>query len=438
MSVIAAVDAFAARLAHGLSRRILAVCIRVGRRLGQRRLARGRPRTLWGTTPIITLSLKARADEALGFRSESVVFTTYYITQAFTWNLRYVVKAFNAWASATPAGYRCLLGLALLRYDIFHYFADRGILQPNGRRFGIEAAELDAIRAAGKSVYVFAYGADVRTQLATRALGNWNFCRDCDTPGRYCICDDTVGAQLMAETAQRATALISLGDMLTYMPGAHHLAYWPIDTVAVQPGSPPNLDGPLRIAHAPNHTHFKGTAYLEASIARLSAQGHAIELVRISGVPNTEVMRLFANCDVVADQFIGGAYGYAALEALACAKPVITYVRSRDLVLAPDECPFLNVTPDDLDALLIWCCGHREALRVIGRQGRAYVERHHAIPAVAGRLAALYHATAGLPPPINDRLTAYVDQETLRQANVAPVHGWQHPWLVGWEHAHAG
>jgi hypothetical protein len=416
--------------AHWLSRRFLKACVALSYPIGQRRLRSGRLRTLWGVTPIVTLPLKVRCDQALGFRSESVVFTTYYITRAFTWNLRLLSRAFNIWPTATQAGYRLLLGLALLRYDVFHLFADRGIMLPVAR-FGINPEELSAIVAAGKRLYIYAYGADVRTRLATEGLGRWNFCAVCDDPGRYCVCDDATGRDLMALAAAKATALVSLGDMLIYMPGARHLAYWPIDTnaraAAIIAGDSP---GPLRVAHAPNHAHFKGTSYLEDAIARLKSQGYAIELTRVSGLPNTDVLRLFASADVIADQFIGGACGYTALEGLALGKPVITYVRSPDLVLAAEDCPFFSVTPEHLENALLWCLTNRAKLAAIGRQGRAYVERHHDIAAVAARFSTLYRETAGFPSNVDSHLEAFEREEAVRQAAIVLTDDWHHPWQV--------
>ena len=141
--------------------------------------------------------------------------------------------------------------------------------------------------------------------------------------------------------------MVSLGDMLTYVPGAKHIRYWPIDIELMDEVESTKADSilsgdkpaPLLIAHAPNHTHFKGSLYLERILEKLKTQGHEIAYVRIQGVPNEEVRSLFAKCDIVADQFIGGAYGYTALEAMALGKPVLSFVRSPDLVEAPDRMP---------------------------------------------------------------------------------------------------
>jgi glycosyltransferase involved in cell wall biosynthesis len=408
---------------------IAKVLPRVASRLAARRLAKGRPRSLWGVTPLLTLPLKARADRALGFDSRSLVFKTYYITQEFDYNLRLAYELTSKLGSRGIQMFeRVLLIWAVSRFDVFHFFYDRGLTDPI-LFFGVRPWELDLLRANGKRVYFYAYGADVRRREPTLRLGKWNFCSDCPEPGTFCACSEDY-APVMAEMAAKATAAIALGDMLTYVPNARNMHYWPIDAKRVPAASPPRIDGPLRIAHAPNHTHFKGSSYLEAMIDKLRGEGHEIEYVKVQGVPNSDVIRLFGNADIVADQFIGGAYGYTALEAMARGKPVLTYVRSSDLVEAVDECPLLNTTPDNLEDVLRWCLANRERLPAIGAQGTAYVHRWHTVDAVAERLARLYLETADFPEEtrrIISKRRATIETELRATKQVCD---WEHPFIV--------
>jgi hypothetical protein len=402
----------------------------LARALGRRRLARGRGRALWGVTPILTLPLKAQASAALGFESRTLVFDAYYITRDFDFNLRRLANAarlLGPWAGALFE--RIVLAWAMLRFDVFHYFLDRGVIRPQ-QRFGVSTAELDVLAAAGKRVYGFAYGADVRTREATLALGRWNFCVDCRDRGRYCVCDDARGAASMREMSARMTAVVSLGDMLAYTPGARAMHYWPIRLDAAPAPARAASGEPLRIAHAPNHTHFKGSTYLETAIEALRAEGARIDYVKIQGVPNAEVIRLFEEADIVADQFIGGAFGYTALEAMALGRPVLSYVRSPDLVEAAAECPILNVTPDSLVDTLRWCLAHRERLAAIGAQGAAYVRRWHAVEAVAARLGALYRDTGDFPPAVLLAIAEQDAREARRRDAIATREDWSHPFQV--------
>ena len=405
------------------------IAVPLGRRRTEARLAQGAPRSLWGVTPILTLPLKARADRMLGFESHSLVFVTYYIARDFDFNLQRTMEWLQLHAGGLIAPFeRLLLAWAIWHYDVFHFFYDQG-LTSRSTRFGVSPRELDLLRAAGKRVYLYAYGADVRRREETLALGKWNFCTECPEPGRFCACTPD-NAPTMAAMCEKVTAAVALGDMLAYVPNARNMHYWPIDLDRVPPAAPLRMDGPLRIAHAPNHTHFKGSHYLEASIEKLRRQGHAIDYVKVQGVPNHEVIRLFGEADLIADQFIGGAYGYTALEAMARGKPVMSYVRLPGLVEAVEECPLINVTPDTLDETLLWCLNNRERLGAIGAQGTAYVRRWHSIDAVAERFGQMYQETAEFPEATLSILKESCAAVRDARKAIAQADGWQHPFLV--------
>lgn len=408
---------------------LVKVAVPLGRRRSAARLAQGAPSSLWGVTPILTLPLKAKADRMLGFHSQSLVFQTYYIARDFDFNLQRVMLWLQQHAGGLIAPFeRLLLAWAIWRFDVFHFFYDQG-LTSRVTRFGVNPSELDLLRAAGKRVYLYAYGADVRRRSETLALGKWNYCVECPEPTRFCACTPD-NVPIMAAMCEKVTCAVALGDMLAYVPNARHMHYWPIDLASLLPAPAPRLDGPLRIAHAPNHTHFKGSHYLEATIAKLRAEGHAIDYVKVQGVPNSEVIRLFGEADLVADQFIGGIFGYTALEAMARGKPVLTYVRSADLAETADECPFINVTPDNLEQVLRWCVENRGRLPAIGAQGRAYVERYYSIEAVAERFGRMYEETAEFPQACLKTIRDQRSKEAVRRSGIPEVENWRHPWQL--------
>jgi hypothetical protein len=370
-----------------------------------RRMNFGAPRSLWGVTPILTLPLLVRCDRMLGFRSQSMVFTTYHITRNFDVNLEklvnYVYSKHPSWSSHI---HRLVLRLSLTRYDVYNYYCDRSILLPT-RRMEVNEFEMQKIRKFDHALYTYTYGADIRTRQTTLELGKYNFCYDCPAPMKFCQCDEAAGRANVERIGQYANAMVALGDMVEYVPGCRNFYYWPLDMERVK-YTGCDWDGrrTLRIAHAPNHSHFKGTQYLERAVEQLRAEGRDIEILRVSGVPNEEVLKLFASCDMMADQFIGGAPGYAAFEAMAIGKPVLCYLRNQSMVTDPDHCPIFNTWPDTIYDTLKACLDGEFDLAALGERGRNYVETYCSLDAVALNLGQMYLETAGFPPRINKRI----------------------------------
>jgi hypothetical protein len=399
---------------------LLAIVIRRARKSTERRLAKGTVRTLWASTPILTLPILAECDRLLGLRSSSLVFRTYYITRSFDINL----IVFEAAVRLTRSGHllrnfrRIVLGWALLKFDVFHYFYDRGLMMSDGR-YGINPEELQLLFDSGKRLYVYAYGADVRSQEITLRLGEPNVCQECPQPGRYCICKTEDLNSSLERLDGRVTARIAMGDMVSYVPGCRNMHYWPLDLKRFKAEPRAYRRGDiLRVAHAPNHGHFKGTRFLVEAIERLRGEGQPIELVSVQGVPNKKVLELFRTSHLIADQFVAGSHGYTALEAMALARPVLCFIRSDDMIIDPAACPIINVRPEQVYDTLKKCLEGGLDLESLGKQGRAYVDRYYSIEAVAARLGRLYIDTAGFPEALNSRLQSRVEQlDQNRAAN---------------------
>src|SRR5205085_1892560 len=54
---------------------------------------------------------------------------------------------------------------------------------------------------------------------------------------------------------------------------------------------------PLRLVHAPNHRHVKGTAHVLTAVQELKLEGINIELKMLEGVPNAEVQQAIREAD---------------------------------------------------------------------------------------------------------------------------------------------
>ncbi len=376
------------------SKIILQYCALVGRKMTINRLNKGKARAIWGVTPILTLPLKAACDELIGIKSHSWVLTTYGISSNFHVNLKRFTQKIQRNQYLYQPYCRLILAWCLLRYDIFHYFYDRGFLVPSNF-FGVHIEELEALKLSEKKLYFFAYGADVRTREKTLSLGEWNFCISCPAPKSYCICDSQHLEDILKVMRSYATAFVTMGDMDAYVPDAYKIQYWPIDTNKIKYVGVKEENSTFKIVHAPNHTHFKGSHFLEDAIRSLQDQGHNIEYIRLHGVSNAEVLKAFSEADLVADQFIGGFYGYTALEAMAFGKPVLSYIRENMQV--PQHCPIINTTPSTLETTLKWCINNREDLIEIGKKSREFIINNYSLEAIALQFSKLYLETGNFP-----------------------------------------
>jgi hypothetical protein len=356
-------------------------------------LRKGATRSVWTGAPIITVAINARAEALLGVDARSLVTRTFFITGAFDYNL-------SRWSEVPLLGrlvpYAAFLWLCATA-DRVHAYCDGGVL-PSVRRSTFNAFELRAYGALGIDLFLWTYGADVRSRAATMALGDPNCCTDCTLIGQACICNEQERRANVARLARHARAIFSMGDMIEYTPSSrNNLFFWPVDLDAddgrrYAPKFPePRSGEPVRIVHAPNHRMFKGTRFLEEAVAMLRSEGVNVELVLVERVPNAQALEIYRTADIVFDQCLVGFHGYFALESLALGKPVMCFIRKpREYLLAPDECPIINVHSSTLREDIRRLVSEPEQLTEIGRRGRTYIEKHYSLSIFAERLRDAY------------------------------------------------
>ncbi|GAA2894090.1 glycosyltransferase [Microbacterium esteraromaticum] len=138
--------------------------------------------------------------------------------------------------------------------------------------------------------------------------------------------------------------------------------------------------GRLRVVHAPSSAAVKGTAAIRPIMTRMAEAG-AVEYAEITGVPHDEMPQIYADADVVLDQFRLGSYGAAACEAMAAGKVVVSHVhssvRQRVQLVTGLELPIVESTAADLESVLLDLAadpGRRERL---ADEGRAFVSAVH-------------------------------------------------------------
>lgn len=201
---------------------------------------------------------------------------------------------------------------AVLKYDIFQFFYNQGLLFKEGLAYWLE---LPTLRLLGKKIIAYAYGSDVRTEDVTRSLGKYHFYLDyshkevLDEQG-----PDSKIKRRVRHVLKYANVALSGYDMIEYTPGSKNdVFYWAIDTKEWQPVYETNNEKVV-VLHATNHTKYKGTRFLVETIERLKREGYPIEYIFVEKLSNKKAREIYKKADIIADQFIGGSHGFLQLK----------------------------------------------------------------------------------------------------------------------------
>jgi glycosyltransferase involved in cell wall biosynthesis len=344
----------------------------------RRRRAGKLPDVLWGPGAILNNRYATRAERLYGYRSDSLVYTVYRINQRRDFDI-----ALDRARSLPVVGWLVPYGAFLwagLRYDHFGFFFDGGLLGGPGA-----GVELPLLRAAGKGIVVYPYGGDARVASATRARGPWNAYSD--IPVGQEDSDERDVRRRLRLFGRWADVVLGCADLVEDLPRLDGVLLYPFDTTDWQP-VPEVDDGVVTVVHAPNHRHYKGTRFLEAAVEALRSEGLPVELVVVEGLTNDEARAIFSRADIVADQFLLGAYALFAIEAMALGKPVLCRLDERYRRFHPEwaDCPIVNADPDSLAEELRALVRDPARRRELGSRGPAYVQRYHSLEAVGATL----------------------------------------------------
>jgi glycosyltransferase involved in cell wall biosynthesis len=346
-----------------------------------------------GPVPLISHPYHKQALQQYGYTVETFVATIWFVTDNFDVRADKIFGSRNRFLRL-PALYLAHIYLAFLtlsRYRCLYFYFNGGPLGLGSvilRRF-----EPFFYRLAGVKVVVMAYGGDVQeltrspNLLFKDAYGN-------DYP-RHRFRRGRVSADIDRWT-KYANHVIGGCEWVDYM---YHwdtimLSHFAIDIQQWMPsgqdsGRASGADRKLRILHAPNHRRLKGSQYFVDACRELVAEGEAIELVLLEGVPNDRIRDVMASVDVVADQLVIGWYAMFAIEAMAMGKPVLCYLRP-DLVdlyidaglVNAGEIPIINCSPSTVKETIRRLATHPEELPALGRQSRQFVENHHSLDSI--------------------------------------------------------
>lgn len=154
------------------------------------------------------------------------------------------------------------------------------------------------------------------------------------------------------------------------------------------------VNSPIKIAHYPSNPEIKGTEQIISMMDEI--KGNFDFIYSKETIPHSENMKRISDCDVYIEVFKPqiegreyGHYGYAALEAAACGKIVITQNLNKDIYeKIYGECPMILVADEKefKDAILM--VSNIENLAISNLQTKIYkwVKEKHSYKATGERL----------------------------------------------------
>ena len=371
---------------------VIGAMIRFARRLGRR------PPRIWhGFSPLHATSWMVQAERKAGFPSISATFHT---------------RA-TRYALVRPEDFDRVFEAETDRRDDVHWLAIIDLL----RNADIWNAYYDCLfykhTEHARNVFVFRLFRLVGIRIVVQSHGSDLLCigpysSRYGWPERAQLDYPTWDLTAYRETVEERVALftrfadfVMTGDSLyePVFPRADlSLHTVPVDTELLVPRQAETRPVPV-IVHAPNHRHVKGTAYLIDAVDRLRERGFPFELRLIEGVPRHEALQLYAAADIVADQFIMGAFGIFALEGMALGKPVLTYLDEPHLQRPIYSHPIVNTTPENMVEVLAVLHAVPELRTRIGDASRASVVRYQSFEALAQVWTRIYRHVWWREPP---------------------------------------
>jgi len=352
-----------------------------------------------GPEPIISHTYQKKALERYGYTVQTYVNSVYFITQEFDIRGdRYLGK----WGSFFLP--YVLFMRVIFRYKGIYIYFNGGSLFPTVILWRLEPF---LYKVAGVKVIVMPYGGDVQELSRSRNF-SYKAAMSKDYPG-FRLKRGRIAKRIDLWT-KYATHIVSGCDWVEYM---YHwdtlvLAHFTIDEDQWRPVAPwppgKKATSALRILHAPNHRHIKGTEHFISAVESLRQAGQEVDLIVLERVPNEKIREAILSVDVVADQLIIGWYGMFAVEAMAMGKPVLCYIRSdfenffiQEGLLEPGELPIIRCSSKTVKETLIQLIEDRDQLISLGARARDFVLRHHSTEAM-GKVFDRINRSLGIVP----------------------------------------
>ncbi|MFE5331873.1 glycosyltransferase [Embleya sp. NPDC056575] len=233
--------------------------------------------------------------------------------------------------------------------------------------------DLAELRAAGIALGLVLYGSEVRDPAAHRARVEFS-----PFDPRYELThalQAKVDRLLPILRGLEVPTFVATPDLIAdvpdavWLPAALDPADWHTETPVL------TRERPV-VVHVMAGPFLRGTARIEPTLHRLHDIG-LIEYRRILNRPAAELPALFADADIVLDQFACGSYGMTSCQGMAAGRLTICYLHESATAHLPADLPIRAADPDSLAEVLEEIAAEPDAAREVAARGPAYVAEHH-------------------------------------------------------------
>jgi len=231
---------------------------------------------------------------------------------------------------------------------------------------------------AGVKVGIVGHGTDVRLPSTHMEADPWSYFHN-DVWVPAALLEPVVAKNLRFISDMDVPTFVSTAGLLIDVPKAHLLGVI-VDPQKWANDTPVLTRDRIKVVHAPTNPNLKGTIDVAPIARRLHDEG-VIEYVEITGIPNDRMPAVFADADVVLDQFRTGDYGVGACETMASGRIVLAHVteqvRAEVARAARMPLPIPETTIDTVEEVLRDIAARREHYRALAADGPEFVRRLH-------------------------------------------------------------
>ncbi|MDR3448851.1 MAG: hypothetical protein P4M15_03740 [Alphaproteobacteria bacterium] len=256
--------------------------------------------------------------------------------------------------------------------------------------------DIPLLRRKAKLMSYYALGCDEIGLIRHNEALPYSPCRTClasgDTLSRDC--EEILNPRYEASQAQvrrhfdfGASCMVEYGHVQDLFGANFANIPFPVD-VQLIPFSPAKPRTVTNIVHTPTRRGFKGTDVVLNAIEILTKKRTDFSFKIIEGLSYPDYIEAMKNADVVVDQVYSQSPGMNGVEMLAAGKIVMTGATAlgKSYFDFAKHTPAFDASPDPalLAAQLSEVLDRKDEFPAMAEGGRAYIEEHHSVQAVAG------------------------------------------------------